>query len=198
MNESKRLKVMLGTVLVLILANLYQHMGEEGGSSVGFFNNFEDLSASYTPAVERKMATIQSLPSLNFSTNKEPFEDSEDLRNPFMFGVDKAKERANQERLERLAEARAEMEAQQEAAESIPEQEAAPPAPRFDGKVLGIMRNTETDTYLVSVYFDQTYLILSPGETINDQITFIDVTEERVRFHHNQSNQNIDIPLTTY
>lgn len=199
MNESKRLYWMLGIVVLLIIANMTQYMGEGGGDSAGFFSNVDDLSAAYTPAIQRKMTIIDGLPHLNFRTNKEAREADGDLRNPFTFGVDKARERENQERLERLAEARAEMEAARDAAEEeAAQEEAAPVQPRFEGKVIGVMRNTETGSWLLSVLYEDEYFILEPGETLNERLTLVDVTEERARFLHRESSQNIDIPLTSY
>lgn len=193
MNEQKRMVLMLVAVGVLVVANVYMRMSDATGSAM-FFEGLTDLEESWSAKLKKNMNDIEALPELNFRMRKEAFEPEEGDRNPFIFGVDRAKEQAQQDRMQALADARAKMLEQQEQAAAA-EPEPVEVKPRFDGKLLGVMENAVSGEVIVSVKYDNEYHVLRPGDILENTYKLVDVTPLRVRLLALASSQEIDIQL---
>ncbi len=193
MTEDKRRLLLLGVVVLLVAANLLRYSGGEGGAIFFEGSDFDELS----PEMQRTVEEIEHLPALNFSLKKGATGDKLPQRNPFIFGVDRAKEEENRKRMAELELARQQME-QARAAQTVtaaePEQPEVVQA-KFDGTVLGLLINAHTGEIRVSLRYKDEYHVLAPGETLADTYKLLSADEEHVRLLAIASAQEIDIPL---
>lgn len=200
MNEQKRLMIMGAMVLLLIIGNLYVRMSEDGGSAL-LFSDLANMEEGWSAKLKKNMSDIEALPELSFRMGKEATEPDPQARNPFIYGIDRAKELAQKERMEELAKAREEMMQKAQEAEAEAEQvaqEAAPPQATFSGKIVGVMEDTANQEVVLAVIFNETYFALRPGDRLEDQYRLISASRERVRFEALKTHQEIDITLETH
>lgn len=193
MTEEKRRLLLLALVVLLVLANVLRYSGSEGSAIFFEGGGFDDLS----PELQKTVEEIESLPALNFSLKKSAGDDHLSQRNPFIFGVDRAREEEQRKRMEELELARQQMEAARAAQPVIaaePEQPEVVQA-KFDGTVLGLLVNAHTGEIQVSLRYKDEYFVLKPGETLADTYKLLSADEERVRLLALASSQEIDIPL---
>ena len=192
MSDRNRQLAMIATLVLLALANVLYRMSGDGPVR-SLWSGITDLSDGYSPRMVKTMNDLDALPELTFSLGKtNEIETDLDGRNPFLFGVDRAREKAQQDRLASLAQAREEALAQHEEQVATPTEE---PQARFEGRILGTMFNTEKKTFLLSVELDQEIHILSEGQVLADRYKLLVVNETLVRFLHLSQHKEIEIEL---
>jgi len=200
MNERKRVIAMSALLGALVIANIAFRMGGDG-ISTGLFSDETDLSEAYSARARRNMDMLESLPDLRFMEGNASYgEPAEDSRNPFIFGVDKQREREAAARMARLQAMReqADREAEEKAAEARAEAEAGPPEPepvRFTGKVLGTMTDVASGVTRASIIIDNEYYAVTEGSVLPGGFRVVSVSEARVRLVYEPENREITIAL---
>jgi len=191
MNGKNRVTWMLVIVLVLLVANVYFRLGDEGIDRRALFGDETDLAGSYSGKVKKTIDDLNRLPVLSFHIRTEhaPKGSNED-RNPFILGVDRELERQARERMAEAARARA---VQPQVVQAAPPPE--PPKPTFPGRVLGLMRNREDGVTLVSVVLDGEYYILRQGESLRNRFKLVAIAAHQVRFLSLAENEEISVNL---
>jgi len=185
--------LMVAVLFLLAAANVLYRMGE-GGPVGSIWSGVNDLSENYSPRLIKTMNDLDALPELTFSAGKAQAEEGKaEGRNPFLFGVDRARERVQKERLAALDQAREEALVDR-SAETVLLEPVDPPA-TFDGRVLGTMLNTRQGTYLLSVEFEQEIHILSEGQILAERYKLLAVSDTSVRFLHLGQQKEIEIKL---
>lgn len=196
MSEKRRLYIMLITVLLLIIANVYMQLAERGVDASRFFAS-ANLEDTWSPRLKKNMATLEKLPELSFRTRKQTREPEEEAtRNPFMFGIDRAKERDQREQLAELRRARQASSAARE--REIAQEEPAEPKAHFKGKLLGIMENASTTEIKVSLLYEGEYHVLAVGEILANSYKILEISQERVSLLDIPTTQEIVIQMETY
>lgn len=189
MSDQKRMLLLLGLVSVLIIANLFVYMGDDGFDA-SMFGVESDLDLA--PRAAKMVTDLESLPRLDFGARAktDPL-DIINRRNPFIFGVDRAKEAERQQRMEELRQAREVVEV---AEVSEPVVEKA----RFDGRVIGIMGSSkDPSNQMVSVSLDQEIHILRVGDRLKNRYRLTGVNPQQVTFLHLASGEEVTIRLET-
>ena len=193
MNERNRVWVLLVVMVVLVLANYFVNWSG-GDDTSSLFSNTSELDGSYSPKLQRTLNEIKSLPRLSFRFDKpETSADTVPSRNPFIFGVDRQKEAAAKRRLQEMARLRQVV----EKAEANPPPEVTAPPARFEGQILGLMKDRETGTVMISVSLDQDYHVVKTGQTISGRYKVLEISDNQVRFLSLKEQEEIKVTLET-
>ncbi len=192
MSEDKRRLLLLGIVVLLVVANLLRYSGGEGSAIFFEGGDFDEL----TPELQRTVEEIEGLPALNFSLKKSTKDDQQPRRNPFIFGIDRAREEEQRQRAAELEQARQQMESARAAQVAAVEQaEPEEVKAKFDGTILGLLVNAKTGEIQVSLRYQDEYHVLKPGDTLAQAYKLLSADETHVRMLALASSQEIDIPL---
>ena len=193
MSEKRRITLMLILVGILISANLVNWLSQDGDSGL-FFAGLD--SPEWSPALARRMSDIEATTELNFRTRKGDSEDeSGEGRNPFIFGIDRQKERAQQERMAELAAARERMMAETRARQVAESEAAEPPQARFDGRIIGIMEDLGAQRTMLAIMLADEYHVVGPGDDLAQRYKLLSVTDEQAVFLSLAESQEIEVAL---
>jgi len=194
MNEKKRMGLMLGVLLVLIVANLYFRLGGDG-IGAGLFSDDTDLEEAWSAKALRNLTLLETLPELSFSIQKPDSSEKNPERNPFVFGADRRREHEARDRLQQLAETRKDVEEKAApAAEVVAE---APPKVTFDGEIMGTLQDSNSGKFRVSVHYKHEYYTLSVGDVLAERFKVLSIQENQVRFSNLKDGEEITVKIKT-
>ena len=180
MSDQKRKLLLLVLMGLLLAANLYRWFGDDGFDSVGF--DFGDTDTTLSARHKLMVEDLARLPALSFTQRKAGQElDVSELRNPFIFGLDRRLQEQRQREMEALRLAREDavrnMQIQQAAADA----EAAV-APRFDGRLVGVMTDSENGGSMISVALNDEIHILREGTVLANKFRLERIGAREIRF----------------
>ena len=189
MNDKKRMTYLLVGLVVLIVANLYIYLSDDALDGASLFSS--DLNLVASPRLERVISDLKEVRRLSFREGRAQAPSEERVsRNPFIFGIDREAEAERNRKMRDLEQARTEMERAiaQEAALPVVEET------RFEGRIVGVMKDSVDESLMVSVSWRQEIYILQPGDMVGGFI-LVDVTGGHVLFKDQNSGEEVKIDL---
>ncbi len=189
MNNRKRMGMLLGCLVLLLIANVLIRWNDDPLEGRRLFGSSFNLD--YSPRVEKIISDLERVPRLSFEMDRQREAlDVVNLRNPFIFGVDRRKEAARKARL-------VEMEKAREAARKV----AAPEPPpvvedrAFDGRLIGVMMDSGGTARMISIILDAQINIVREGEILAGRYRLDKIGEQQIHFHDLETRKEIRIDV---